>query len=95
MEWEDDFFEEDEFEEAPDKWPPPWRVILHHDVGFRFEDVVYEVQHAIGSSAMKAVELTLSAHKDGYAVIYEGDFFDCHTVVEILRKAKLTANIYG
>lgn len=95
MEWKSDFFNEEEHEEPDDNWPPPWKVVLYLETNRRFRDIVLEVQRAIGSSAIRAVELTLTAHQDGYAVVYEGDFFDCQTVTELLRQSKLKASIYG
>jgi ATP-dependent Clp protease adapter protein ClpS len=70
-------------------------VILYNDDVHKFEDVVRQVRKATGFSLLRAMEITYVAHNVGEAVVYEGAFIDCVQVADELRKAGLSARIFG
>ncbi len=73
----------------------PWRVLLFNDDVHSFDEVILQVQKAIGCSILQATKITLEAHQKGKAVVYTGEFSDCHRVANILREIELIVEIRG
>lgn len=71
----------------------PWNVILYNDDHHSFEEVILQVQKAIGSSLERAYEITMEAHAKGRAVCYTGPLERCEHVAEVLRQIALKVEI--
>ncbi|MDH4228206.1 MAG: ATP-dependent Clp protease adaptor ClpS [Nitrospirota bacterium] len=71
----------------------PYFVILYNDDVHTLEEVVLQVQKAVGVSVHKAFEIVMEAHSKGRAVCYSGDIETCEKVAAILREIKLTVEI--
>ncbi len=73
----------------------PWRVILFNDEIHTFEEVVFQVMKATRCSADQAEALTLQAHVEGKASVYEGPIEACLGVQGVLREIGLVTEIEG
>jgi ATP-dependent Clp protease adapter protein ClpS len=71
----------------------PYYVILYNDDFHGIDEVVLQVQKAVGVSVQEAFEITMEAHTRGKAVCYTGDIEDCEKVAAVLREIKLTVEI--
>jgi len=71
----------------------PFFVILYNDEVHTLEEVILQVQKAVGISAHEAFEIVMEAHSKGRAVCYSGDMETCEKVAGILREIKLTVEI--
>lgn len=71
----------------------PYFVILYNDEVHGIDEVVHQVQKAVGVSASKAFEITMEAHSKGRAVCYSGEIAACEKVAACLREIKLTVEI--
>jgi ATP-dependent Clp protease adapter protein ClpS len=67
----------------------PWQVVLFNDEVHGFDEVLRQIQKAIGCSIEKAFELTLRAHKNGKTVVFIGSYVDCEQVTDILEQIRL------
>lgn len=73
----------------------PWKLILYDDDIHTFEEVIHQLQKALGCSLTKAQNLTMKVHTDGKAVVYEGAFEECLRINTILQEIQLTTEIKG
>jgi len=71
----------------------PYYVILYNDDFHALDEVVLQVQKAVGVSVHEAFEITMEAHTRGKAVCYTGDIESCEKVAAVLREIKLTVEI--
>lgn len=70
-----------------------WRVILYNDSVHRFEDVVLWIQKATGCSLEVAEDVTLTAHRLGRAVCFQGSKDKCQRVAGSLRSHGLQVEV--
>ena len=83
--------------EAPDELlktsPPgntgPYVVILYDCDCHTFEDVITQLQKAIGCTPEKGDAYANEVHTQGRAVVHSGDDADCERVANILREIRL------
>ncbi|MFQ5638633.1 MAG: ATP-dependent Clp protease adaptor ClpS [bacterium] len=73
----------------------PWLVILYNDDVHTFDEVIVQLQKAIGCSMLEGTKIALEAHFRGKAVAYKGRFKDCNRVAGILREIGLVVEIQG
>nr|BCX00170.1 MAG: ATP-dependent Clp protease adaptor protein ClpS [Bacteroidota bacterium] len=73
----------------------PWRVILYNDDIHTFDEVILQLQKATGCSLERAEQIAWTAHTQGKAVAYEGEFEDCLRVQGVLREIGLITEIAG
>jgi ATP-dependent Clp protease adaptor protein ClpS len=67
----------------------PWMVILFNDDVHTFDEVITQVQKAIGCSSGEAFQITYTAQTNGHAVAYVGDKPQCEQVAQVLREIDL------
>ncbi len=82
-----------EGEEQETEGALPWNVILYNDDVHSFNEVVFQVQKAVGVSSEIAFEITMEAHTKGQAVCYSGTRDDCEKVAAVLREIELTVEV--
>lgn len=70
-----------------------WNVILFNDEDHAFEEVIFQVQKAVGCSIEQAETITTTAHIEGQAVAYTGTRLRCEKVATILRQIDLYVEI--
>ncbi len=83
--------------EAPDereeRTPPghdgPYVVILYNCDCHTFEDVIGQLQKAIGCTVEKGEAFAWEVHTTGRAVVYSGSDVECEKVANILRQIRL------
>ena len=83
--------------EAPDereeRTPPghdgPYVVILYNCDCHTFEDVIGQLQKAIGCTQEKGEAFAWEVHTTGRAVVYSGSDVECEKVANILRQIRL------
>src|SRR5215467_14417707 len=68
---------------------PPWMTILHNCDCHTFEQVVKQLQKAIGCSEAKGWELAWQVHNTGRAVVKVGAETECVRVGNILASIGL------
>ena len=68
---------------------PPWMTILHNCDCHTFEQVVKQLQRAIGCSEAKGWELAWQVHNTGKAVVRVGAESECVRVGNILASSGL------
>jgi ATP-dependent Clp protease adapter protein ClpS len=73
----------------------PWKVILFNDDIHTFDEVILQLQKAIGCSAQRAERIAFEAHTKGKAVAFSGEFNDCFRVAGVLREIQLIVEIEG
>jgi len=71
----------------------PCFVILYNDDFHALDQVIHQIQKAVGVSASAAFEITMEAHTQGRAVCYTGTTEQCEKVANILREIRLTVEI--
>ncbi len=71
----------------------PYRVILFNDDWHTFDEVIIQLIKALKCSVQKAKALTLKAHYEGKAVVFEGELSRCLVVSSILEEIKLMTQI--
>jgi ATP-dependent Clp protease adapter protein ClpS len=67
----------------------PWQVVLFNDEVHGFEEVIFQIQKALGCSVQKAGELAWRAHQNGKTVVFIGPYVDCELVTDVLEQIKL------
>jgi ATP-dependent Clp protease adapter protein ClpS len=67
----------------------PWQVVLFNDEVHSFDEVIHQLQKAIGCTLEKAFELTLRAHRNGKTIVFIGPYVDCEQVTDILEQIRL------
>lgn len=73
----------------------PWKVVLYNDDIHTFDEVILQLQKAIGCSAQRAENIAFEAHHRGKAVAYSGEFNECFRVMGVLREIQLVVEIEG
>ena len=73
----------------------PWVVVLFNDDIHSFDEVILQLQKAIGCSVSEASKITMEAHSKGKASAFRGNFAKCNEVAGILRAIGLVVEIQG
>jgi len=73
----------------------PWKVVLYNDNIHTFDEVILQLQKALGCSAQRAENIAFEAHNRGKAVAYSGEFNECFRVMGVLREIQLVVEIEG
>jgi len=73
----------------------PWKVILYNDDIHTFEEVIVQLQKALGCGQSRAEQIALEAHSRGKAIAYNGKFEECFRIMGILRQIQLIVEIEG
>ena len=69
------------------------RVILYNDEWHPIDQVIEQVMKACECGKLKAIKITLDAHRKGRAVCYQGNRGKCHKVAKILREIRLQCEV--
>ena len=72
---------------------PPWMTILHNCDCHTFEQVVKQLQKAIGCSEAKGWELAWQVHNTGRAVVKVGAETECVRVGNVLASIGLVVTV--
>jgi ATP-dependent Clp protease adaptor protein ClpS len=72
---------------------PPWQVVLFNDEVHSFDEVILQLQKAIGCSLERAFELTLRVHQKGKASVFFGTQEKCDRVSSILERIGLGTQV--
>ena len=67
----------------------PWVVILYNCDCHTFDEVILQLQKAIGCTLEKAFEIADEAHTRGRAIAHTGEAEECERVAKILRSIRL------
>ncbi|MGH7495442.1 MAG: ATP-dependent Clp protease adaptor ClpS [bacterium] len=73
----------------------PWKVILYNDDVHTFDEVIVQLQKALGCGQSRAEKIAFEAHSRGKAIAYDGAFEECFRVMGILREIQLLVEIEG
>jgi ATP-dependent Clp protease adapter protein ClpS len=73
----------------------PWKVVLYNDDIHTFDEVILQLQKAIGCSVQRAEQIAFEAHTKGKAVAFSGEFNECYRVMSVLREIQLVVEIEG
>jgi ATP-dependent Clp protease adapter protein ClpS len=73
----------------------PWKVVLYNDHIHTFDEVILQLQKAIGCSVQRAESIAFEAHTKGKAVAFSGEFNECFRVMGVLREIQLVVEIEG
>ncbi len=73
----------------------PWKVILYNDDIHTFDEVILQLQKALGCSSLRAEEIAFEAHARGKAIAYNGEFEECFRIMGVLREIQLIVEIEG
>jgi ATP-dependent Clp protease adaptor protein ClpS len=71
----------------------PWQVVLFNDEVHSFDEVILQIQRAIGCTLQWAAELTFRVHRKGKAVVFIGQKPDCEKVAGILARIRLLVQL--
>jgi ATP-dependent Clp protease adapter protein ClpS len=72
---------------------PPWMTILHNCDCHTFEQVVHQLQKAIGCSEAKGWEIAWQVHNSGKAVVKVGPEAECVRVGNVLASIGLVVTV--
>ena len=70
-----------------------YRVILYNDDWHPIDQVIEQVMKACECGKMKAVKITVDAHRKGRTTCYKGGKSKCHKVAKILREIRLQCEV--
>lgn len=73
----------------------PWKVILYNDDIHTFDEVILQLQKALGCGQQRAGKIAYEAHTRGKAIAYHGEFAECFRVAGVLREIQLLVEIEG
>lgn len=73
----------------------PWKVILFNDDIHTFDEVIVQLQKALGCGAKRAEKIAFEAHTRGKAIAFDGEFPECFRVAGVLREIQLIVEIEG
>jgi ATP-dependent Clp protease adapter protein ClpS len=73
----------------------PWKVVLYNDDIHTFDEVILQLQKAIGCTVQRAEQIAFEAHTKGKAIAFNGEFNECFRVMGILREIQLIVEIEG
>jgi len=80
---------DEQLEQTPPAHGGPYVVILYNCDCHSFEDVITQLQKAIGCTPEKGEAFAQEVHTQGRAVVYSGDDTECDRVANILREIRL------
>lgn len=69
------------------------RVLLFNDMVHTFDEVIGQVCKAIGCPRHKANAVAWEVHTRGYALVFEGEIFECLQVSSILEEIALRTQV--
>jgi len=72
---------------------PPWMTVLHNCECHTFEQVVAQLQKAIGCSEAKGWEIAWQVHNTGKAVVKVGAETECVRVGNVLAAIGLVVTV--
>ncbi len=72
---------------------PPWMTILHNCDCHTFEQVVHQLQKAIGCSEAEGWQIAWQVHNNGRAVVKVGPEDECVRVGNILAAIGLVVTV--
>ena len=70
-----------------------YRVILYDDDWHPIDQVIEQVMKACECGKLKAIKITLDAHRKGRAVCFKGNRGKCQKVAKILREIRLQCEV--
>ena len=70
-----------------------YRVILYNDDYHSIDEVIAQVMKACECGKMKAVKITIDAHRKGRTTCYKGGKSKCHKVAKVLREIRLQCEV--
>ena len=70
-----------------------YRVILYNDDWHPLDQVIEQVMKACECGKLKAIKITLDAHRKGRATCYKGGKGKCHKVAKVLREIRLQCEV--
>jgi ATP-dependent Clp protease adapter protein ClpS len=68
-------------------------VVVHNDNVHSFDEVILQLQKAIGCSEEKGEALAWEIHNNGKAVVFTGDLEECNKVAKILEEIELLVTV--
>jgi len=68
-------------------------VIVHNDDVHSFEQVIRQLQKAIGCSEEKGEALAWEIHNNGKCVVFTGDLEECNKVAKVLEEIRLLVTV--
>ncbi len=71
----------------------PHKTILFNDNTHSMDEVVTQVIKAINCAASQAVEITMTAHSSGSAVVFTGSLERCEHVAAVLEQIALATSV--
>ena len=71
----------------------PWQVVLFNDEIHSFDEVILQIQRAVGCALERAVEMTLRVHHNGKTIVYIGEKDDCVKVSNVLKQIQLIVQV--
>jgi ATP-dependent Clp protease adaptor protein ClpS len=71
----------------------PHKVVLFNDESHGMDEVVFQIMKAAGYTAPQAVEIMLTAHNTGRAVVWTGGLERCEHISAILEEIRLGTKI--
>lgn len=83
----------EEVDETGTAQAPPWMTILHNCDCHTFEEVVRQLQKAIGCSESEGWEIAWQVHNTGKAVVKVGPEPECVRVGNILASIGLVVTV--
>lgn len=69
------------------------RVLLFNDMVHTFDEVIGQVCKAIGCAKHKANAVAWEVHTHGYALVFEGEIFECLQVSSVLEEIALRTQV--
>lgn len=72
-----------------------WRVFLFNDDIHSFEEVIDQLIKATACSVGRAEDLAWTVHREGKAMVFDGEFETCFAVQSILKEIGLVTEIRG
>lgn len=70
-----------------------FRVTLFNDEEHTFDEVILQLQKAVGCSLEVAEHIANTAHREGSAIAFVGDQLKCDLVAGILRQINLDVDV--
>ncbi len=70
-----------------------FRVILYNDEWHPMDQVIEQVMKACECGKLKAMKITIDAHRKGRAVCYKGNRGKCQKVAKVLREIRLQCEV--
>jgi len=71
----------------------PYKALLFNDSVHTQDEVTLQIIKAIHCDAVRAMEIMMTAHKSGSAVVIAGTLERCEHVVSVLEQIKLLTKV--